>query len=276
MINSGLFLATTQRERARRRHGARDRARHAAPSGARHDRPVALGPALDGSHAGRHHAGGDRGARRSVRHGRRDPRRAERRHPAPDQLHAIAGIRGRPDRHRHHGGRRLRSARHGEHVRGAEPQFAEPGPGQGGRVSDRSPAVRGACRGSAQSRRTDRPHPSRGFAQLPADARAPALARRQPAKSRASITPIWRRTAAASTSRSATARRSPTSMPASPRGHTGAEGLLPNIRGSRSSTARSARRIWPTARPRSRRRYWRRAWGSFRATCRSRSGSPRR
>ena len=102
-INAGLFLATrnenelagvmahetahvTQRHLVR---GMIDQSHSGLLSTA-----AMLAAIILGATAGR----GDPG-----RHGRGHPRRAKRRHPAPDQLHAIAGIRGRPDRHRHHG-----------------------------------------------------------------------------------------------------------------------------------------------------------------------------
>ena len=200
MINSGLFLATTNENEL-----AGVLAHETAHVTQRHlvrgmiDQ-TALRPARDGGHARRHRARRDRGPRRPERHGRRDPRRTERRHPAPDQLHphrrnsrptASASAPWPPPA-------TIRSAWRPCSTE-LERNSPNSGPSQGGRVSDRSPAVCGACRGSAQPRGADRADSSRGFARLPADARAPALARRQ-SRSRARVLrQPRRRTAAVST-----------------------------------------------------------------------------
>ncbi len=56
------------------------------------------------------------------------------------------------------------------------------------RIPDRSPALGRARGGGAQSRGADRAHPSRGFAQLQVDARAPCAPWSEIRKSRASTT----------------------------------------------------------------------------------------
>ena len=58
--------------------------------------------------------GGHRRARLAGRDGGRHPCDAERRDPAPDQLHARQRVRGGPNRHRHHGERRLRPVGNGK------------------------------------------------------------------------------------------------------------------------------------------------------------------
>ena len=123
-INSGLILADAQRKRARRRHGARDRARHPAASGPRHDRPDACRPRIDGGDAGRHPARA-RPPAAAIPAPWRAPSSATQSAAIQHQINYTRspGIRGRPDRHRHHGERRLRSARHGELFRGSGAQW---------------------------------------------------------------------------------------------------------------------------------------------------------
>ena len=103
-----------KRERAGRRDGPRDRARHPTASGAATHGSKSCRAHVHRRDVGRHHIGRDRGPRRSGRHGGSHPRHSERRHSAPDQLHAGQRIRGRPNRYRHHGDRRIRSVGHGQ------------------------------------------------------------------------------------------------------------------------------------------------------------------
>ena len=152
------------------------------------------------------------------RHGRRHPGDPERRHSASNQLHAAPenieadriGIGTMASR-------RLRSAGHGELFRRAGSQFARaPSRVKAVEFLIDHPLVGGSCRRGAQSRGTDRPHSSYGFVGLHVDARAPAIARRQSAGRARVLRQSGEERRRISTSRSATARRSPTSTRAIP------------------------------------------------------------